>query len=256
MTDIQETEDWVEGIYQLEKTDPLLGGPPDLAAGEGFDNVQAQQLASRTSHLRARVVGLEALTFDIETDDFNDALEPGNYVGLASATGAPPVGDDSIGVFVETRKDVTRSEDDNKLYLFQTARTIERGERPSKVFVRSMNQANPATPAWSEWTQVWTGADASLNLSVNGYQKLPSGLIFQWGYVVGSNNSTHTFRTAFPTRALVITLTDFAASDVDSNVHILSCHQLSATGFTMLVYEHYGAPEDVSSAAYYFAVGY
>ncbi|SHE79305.1 hypothetical protein SAMN05444339_10278 [Loktanella atrilutea] len=55
MTNLIETPDWVDGVYQLETTDPVVGGVPNLDLGQGFANIQAQQLASRTNWLRGRV---------------------------------------------------------------------------------------------------------------------------------------------------------------------------------------------------------
>lgn len=49
MTNLVETPEWVAGIYQLETNDPVLGG------AEGIDNLQATQLAKRTSYLKAQV---------------------------------------------------------------------------------------------------------------------------------------------------------------------------------------------------------
>ncbi|AZD92063.1 MULTISPECIES: gp53-like domain-containing protein [Pseudomonas] len=46
MADLHEVNEWPEGIYQLETSDPVLGGP------EGIDNLQGKQLASRTKWLR------------------------------------------------------------------------------------------------------------------------------------------------------------------------------------------------------------
>jgi hypothetical protein len=54
MADLEEGAVWVDGIYQLETDDPVLGG------AEGIDNLQAKQLASRTQYLREQV--LERLT--------------------------------------------------------------------------------------------------------------------------------------------------------------------------------------------------
>lgn len=63
MANLQETDVWVDGIYQLETTDPVMGGP------DGIDNVQAKQLGSRTKYLKkgqdalkVRVDGLEQAT--------------------------------------------------------------------------------------------------------------------------------------------------------------------------------------------------
>ncbi|MEO8644806.1 hypothetical protein [Pseudomonas sp.] len=49
MADLLEENEWTLGIYQLETSDPVLGGP------DGIDNLQAKQLASRTGWLKAQV---------------------------------------------------------------------------------------------------------------------------------------------------------------------------------------------------------
>ncbi|MBK5073216.1 hypothetical protein I2492_09330 [Budviciaceae bacterium CWB-B4] len=48
MANLKEKAAWSEGIYQLEETDPVLGGP------DGIDNKQAQQLADRTLYLKEK----------------------------------------------------------------------------------------------------------------------------------------------------------------------------------------------------------
>lgn len=47
-----ETETYEPGIYQLEITDPVIGGP------DGIDNLQAKQLANRTNWLKAKIDSL------------------------------------------------------------------------------------------------------------------------------------------------------------------------------------------------------
>lgn len=49
MANLQETATWESGIYQLEVTDPVLGGP------EGPDNRAPRQLANRTLFLKGQV---------------------------------------------------------------------------------------------------------------------------------------------------------------------------------------------------------
>ncbi|EKT4469984.1 hypothetical protein QEM11_000791 [Pseudomonas putida] len=46
MADLPENIDWTPGVYQLETSDPVLGGP------DGIDNLQAKQLANRTRWLK------------------------------------------------------------------------------------------------------------------------------------------------------------------------------------------------------------
>ncbi|MGF6098909.1 gp53-like domain-containing protein [Pseudomonas sp. 18175] len=51
MADLPESTEWVPGIYQLETSDPVLGGP------EGISNLQARQLASRSRWLKLKIDG-------------------------------------------------------------------------------------------------------------------------------------------------------------------------------------------------------
>uniref|UniRef100_UPI0035C744C7 tail fiber protein n=1 Tax=Serratia quinivorans TaxID=137545 RepID=UPI0035C744C7 len=46
MANLPETPQWQDGIYQIETSDPVLGGP------DGISNRQAKQLASRTAYLK------------------------------------------------------------------------------------------------------------------------------------------------------------------------------------------------------------
>ncbi|MBW5804096.1 hypothetical protein FOZ70_04960 [Burkholderia sp. COPS] len=46
MANLAENSKWEEGIYQLETSDPVVGGP------DGIDNVQPRQLANRTRYLK------------------------------------------------------------------------------------------------------------------------------------------------------------------------------------------------------------
>ncbi len=49
MANLPETPQWEDGIYQIEVSDPVVGGP------DGISNRQARQLASRTSYLKQKV---------------------------------------------------------------------------------------------------------------------------------------------------------------------------------------------------------
>jgi len=56
MANVTESQEWEEGVYQIETTDAILGG-----AG-GTANVQAKQLANRTKYLKARADQVDAAT--------------------------------------------------------------------------------------------------------------------------------------------------------------------------------------------------
>ncbi|MBV4551695.1 hypothetical protein HU742_011165 [Pseudomonas sp. SWRI102] len=49
MADLPESKEWTPGVYQLETSDPVLGGP------DGVSNQQAKQLANRTSWLKKKI---------------------------------------------------------------------------------------------------------------------------------------------------------------------------------------------------------
>lgn len=51
---LKETAAWESGIYQLETTDPVVGGV------DGISNKQAIQLANRTSYLKGKIESLES----------------------------------------------------------------------------------------------------------------------------------------------------------------------------------------------------
>jgi len=52
MANLPESATWETGIYQLEETDPVQGGP------NGIDNQQGKQLANRTTYLKEQVESL------------------------------------------------------------------------------------------------------------------------------------------------------------------------------------------------------
>ena len=54
MAKLDDTPLWSD-VYQLEQTDPVIGGAPNPATGAGIDNIPHLQLAQRTSWLKAAV---------------------------------------------------------------------------------------------------------------------------------------------------------------------------------------------------------
>ena len=61
MSDLNETDVWETGIYQIETSDAVLGGPPDLGQGLGIANVQALQLGNRTLYLKSVIESADPL---------------------------------------------------------------------------------------------------------------------------------------------------------------------------------------------------
>lgn len=78
---------------------------------------------------------------------------------------------------------------------------------PSAMIVVSNGRAFMASGApgpnplsWSAYQELWSNGNSGFMAGVNGYQKLPSGLIIQWGYVAESQHVTdyRYFPIAFP----------------------------------------------------------
>jgi hypothetical protein len=92
-------------------------------------------------------------------------------------------------------------------------------------------------------TSSFTGSNQSL--SANGYQKIPGGLIIQWGSgIASSSGSTFTFPIAFPTACRSINVTDGTTSSFSG----VSVGSLTTTTFF--------ATSTDSQLVYWIAVGY
>lgn len=90
MAALPESKDWAPDIYQLETSDPVLGGP------EGVSNLQAKQLANRTSWLRKKIESFidgSGIPFasQREAEKGMDTHKPMNALRVFQAIGAKVV---------------------------------------------------------------------------------------------------------------------------------------------------------------------
>lgn len=84
MANLPETPQWEEGIYQIEVSDPVLGGP------DGISNRQAKQLAKRTSYLKQQVEkGDKGLAYHIAAPDPHPQYAPKESPALTGTPTAP-----------------------------------------------------------------------------------------------------------------------------------------------------------------------
>lgn len=84
MSNLTETAQWEDGIYQIETSDPVLGGP------DGISNKQAKLLANRTSFLKQRVeVGAQGMVDHIAASDPHSQYAPTNSPVLTGKPVAP-----------------------------------------------------------------------------------------------------------------------------------------------------------------------
>jgi len=94
MADLIETGDYPVGIYQIETSDPVLGGAPNLITKAGLANIPAQQLANRSAWLKGRVEGIELGLSGVSVVADNtalNALSASCHVSAAQGALAPPL---------------------------------------------------------------------------------------------------------------------------------------------------------------------
>lgn len=91
------------------------------------------------------------------------------------------------------------------------------------------NAGNASTVTNGVYTTNFTGSNQSL--SANGYQKLPGGLIIQWGkYVKPTSVFSVSFPIAFPTAVVCVNITP--QYDAANPGYPMNCQSPSTTGFT------------------------
>ena len=78
MANLTLTRQWIENIYQLETTDPVMGGP------DGVDNRQAKELGARTNWLKDQVDGINQ-----DRTDYAPKASPA-FTGVPTAPTADP----------------------------------------------------------------------------------------------------------------------------------------------------------------------
>lgn len=89
MAGLAEAVAWADEIYQIEQSDPVIAGPPNLAQGKGVTNVPHAQLANRTAFLKAAIERIDATLNNI-TNGAPEALNT-----LAEITAALAESDDA-----------------------------------------------------------------------------------------------------------------------------------------------------------------
>ncbi len=125
------------------------------------------------------------------------------------------------------------------------ALTLDPGD---SIFFISNNGAQWNAFGWA------TNQQFPVDLSANGYQKLPNGLIIQWGSVTTNNSapSAVTFPIAFPTIVPRISAGIFSATP--NTFCNLNGTPPSQTGFTVGIQQYTGSY--IAGTAYWIAIGY
>lgn len=85
---------WESGVYQIETTDPVLGGVPNVATGAGMSNIPHLQLANRTAFLKKVIddTGLGAAAVPLVTLNAAAARITGSYRFASTDANTPASG--------------------------------------------------------------------------------------------------------------------------------------------------------------------
>lgn len=88
MADLVEEEKWEPGVYQLEETDPVVGGE------NGVDNLQAKQLGNRTQYLLGKLKQAISATLPVKvTGNVHDGFSISINSASSSAAGVVKLSD-------------------------------------------------------------------------------------------------------------------------------------------------------------------
>lgn len=321
MANLPETPQWEEGVYQIEVSDPVLGGP------DGISNRQAKQLASRTSYLKQQVekggsdlekhiaaadphtqyapkasptfTGNPAAPTVVKTDnstklattahvktvvaDYAPLASPG-LTGIPTApTAAQTVNNTQLATtaFVkaalaalvasspaalDTLNELAAALGNDPNFATTMTNALA-GKQPLDNTLTALSGKSVA--ALLEYLglktaalrDVGTGANQIPDMSSfsslftsSGYQKLPGGLIIQWGQVITTSGAgTGAFPIAFPSACLNVQLTDIANSLANTDIWAVNSSTLNNTNFGCFSKLDTGAA--TSTSAYFMAVG-
>jgi len=285
MANLPEASQWEPGIYQLEVTDPVVGGTPNVTTGAGKSNIPQLLLANRTRYLKdsfeAAGLGVDAIP-GAAVADFNVPTLGGRYRANAGAANAPLVGAaftfahipgasaseaSQLAETVASGRQFWRARvggnwqawrefaiypDTNPGFMARAAtgapiaRSLAAG---TGITVTNGNgQAGNPTVAVD-----LAGAFGS-NLALSGWQRLPSGLILQWGStstIAQGSSVPVTFPISFPTALLQVLVSSVASID-STNSYSVSTRAETLSG--MRVTNNSGSSGVATGR--WFALGY
>jgi hypothetical protein len=157
---------FASGIYQIETTDPVNGGVPNVDTGAGMSNIPHLQLANRTAFLKKVIddAGLGAAAVPLVTLNSAAARLTGSYRFASTDANTPAAG------VAGTLEVIAASASAVNQMAFDSAST--------RMWTRFWNGT-----VWSAWSEIWRTTGVAESLAANGWQRLPSGLIFQWGSI-------------------------------------------------------------------------
>lgn len=221
MANLTETPTYEAGIYRFETTDPVQGGPG------GIDNLPTNQLANRTAWLKAQV---EAILLDIAAIEsgYATAASLAGHTGNTSnphRTTKAHVGLGSVENYgIATKAEAEAGAVDNKYVTPLKAKQAIAALVPAaSATVAGLIECATAAEAQALTDTARAITPDTLKaaflggnqmLAASGYQRIPGGLIVQWGTAnVPANTVGHpitlpiAFQETFLKVALGVSLT-------------------------------------------------
>lgn len=212
MANLPEGIDWSTGIYQLETNDPVIGGPPNLVTRNGMSNIPHQMLANRTQWLKRNMMAFNS-TRSITGATVLDETDVGRLLVITANSAITLPDATAVGAGVA-------------LHFVSTAATASTitaagsdtigGAAPTNVASVTIGLRGTLTLV-SNGGGVWIATAGTVQLggsfafgaslfASGGYQRLPTGLILQWGSATQTAGLSVpvTFPIAFPTACLAV----------------------------------------------------
>lgn len=307
MANLPETSNFDAGVYQLETTDPVVGGP------SGVSNTPLKNLANRTLWLKNAIASLATSIADTYAPKASPALTGnptaptpsqfdndtslattefvqtalGSLRGGAVCTGSTTLSASHVGKAIQlsgtgpytVTMPLAAGLPDGAMIQFNTSASgaITIARQGSELIYPNMGPGVTSFPLVAgdsatiiKLNGVWglLGGSASLRTSggdfgasfvQNGYQKLPSGLIIQWGQVTPNATGGATafsFPIAFPNNCLsmactLATLTGTGQQTTD----VVLANNSNNTTFVAYSYNANGFAQNARTLKY-IAIGY
>ncbi|EJA6097036.1 phage tail protein [Salmonella enterica] len=257
MANLPETPQWEEGIYQIEVSDPVLGGP------DGISNRQGKQLASRTLYLKQQVEkgGTDLAKHIAAADPHTQYAPKASPTFTGTPTAPTPANSDnskklattefvakalaalagSAPETLDTLKELADALGNDPNFattvLNKLAEKLAKDQNGADIpdpalFVKNLGLKEAAKrDVGTGDNQIPDMSGFTRNLVNNGWQKFPGGLVIQWGMggmPAGVLTGDVTFPIAFPSTVFAILATDTGGASVPYGTT-----NRSKTGFTL-----------------------
>ena len=188
MANLKEKPEWSESVYQLEISDPVMGGP------DGIDNLQAKQLANRTLYLK-------------EQQEINASTTTRGRVSLSSSTNSKSETEAATPLAVKTTYDLATGANNAANTALSIANTAK---SDASTALNIANTAkSDANIAKNTANTANDRANTAYNTAINAFPKtggIVSGLITssqpKTYDIVASNSWTQAVSKTFPNAIL------------------------------------------------------